>query len=94
MPESAGGLSTAESATVTVVENPPDPAKALARLNADVAQCQRVLDELVAGQSDMKAKAVQVAKVYDSKAREVEKMITAARKALKDAEKAQKDGGD
>lgn len=60
---------------------------------ADVAQCQRVLDELVAEQSDMKAKAVQVAKVYDSKAREVEKMITAARKAVKDAEAALKEGG-
>lgn len=78
---------TAEDATVDTVDNPsPD------RLRADVAQCQRVLDELVDGEKAMKAKYTAVVRSHDSKLREVRRMVTAAERELKKAKAALKDG--
>jgi N-methylhydantoinase B/oxoprolinase/acetone carboxylase alpha subunit len=90
MPETASARAGALDATIAVDENAPSPEQKLKRLRADVAQCQRVVDELVEGQDRADAKARHVESVYKAKQRETEKMITAARRALKDAKAALK----
>ena len=90
MPDSAGGRAAAENATVDVAENPDDAYRRINRLRADVAQCQRVVDELEAGAASMAAKADEVAAIYKAKLRETANMIAAAHKAVKDAETALK----
>lgn len=92
MPDSADAAAGALDATVAVDANPPNPAQVLRRLLADVAQCQRVLDELLEGSDRQAAKAVEVDRIYKAKAKETEKAIVAARRDLKDAEQALKAG--
>lgn len=87
MAESAGGRAAANDATVGAVADPSPQ-----RLRADVVQCQRVVDELVEGAAQQAAKAAEVVAIYKSKERETERMITAAKRALADAEKALKTG--
>jgi len=81
MPESAGAKAAALDATVAV-EN---AARRVNRLRADVAQTQRVLEELVEGKARAEAKAAAVAAIYVAKARETQKMIVAAERAVKAA---------
>lgn len=99
MPDSAGAGAGALDAMVVKVENPDDATEVfdavhrVRRLTADVAQCQRVLDELETGAALMAAKAVEIDKIYKAKAKETDKMIVAARKALGNAERALKAAG-
>lgn len=90
MPDPVEAAASANDATVAAVATDADPQRRLSRLRADVVQTQRVLDELVEGAARAEAKAVEVDKVYKAKARETDKMITAARRAVKDAESALK----
>ena len=90
MPDPAGAAAGALDATVAADANEPDPAKVLRRLIADVAQCRRVLDELLEGADRQAAKAVEVDKMYKAKAKETDKAIAAARRELKDAQGALK----
>lgn len=82
MAETAGASASAEDATVDVAENPPDPARVLRRLRADVDMCRRVAGELDAGLAAMAAKRDEVIAMYDSKLAEAEAILTAADAAL------------
>lgn len=87
MPSDAGAGAGALDATVEV-----ERARSANRLRADVAQCRRVLDELVEGATAQAAKAAEVVAIYKAKERETDRMIVAAKRALKDAEQALKTG--
>lgn len=86
MADIAGSRAQANDATVDAVENEPSPEQKLRRARADVAMCQRVVDELVEGQTQADRKAADVEKIYKAKQAEVKRMVTAAKRALREAE--------
>ena len=96
MPSPGSAAASANDATVAVDEyqsrtQDEQFLRALKRLRSDVDQCRRVVDELGDAPAKVEEKYAKYTKGKDAELKEARKMVTAAKQALKDAEKALKE---